>query len=346
MKLRNLSILILIIVLYSSCKKQEVEPVGFTKANYVTKISEDQIFEYYHDDGKYIGYGLEQYVATIKSSANTFDKEQLLIMTFRSNADFLPDTINPFTYFLGTNYKEKLKKEVEYRINLNYHYDNSAHENISELEFYMQNLDKLHLFKLNIEPNGEYYYDPNATIDNIDYTIDTNKNDLVFTTDDINSAYALCFVETPWADSIKIIITDGAHTNNVNIVEKGLRNPNELTNEGTNYLSKVLRMQYTIDEQYSFIQTNENGWQINDIYIDISNPKQGIINSSQISFNLLINDEYIKTHLQITANTIIEIERWPEFGERGKLHITGSMLIAAHDREVNVDIEISFKRQR
>ena len=79
MKLRNLSILILIIVLYSSCKKQEVEPIGFTKANYVTKISEDQIFEYYHDDGKYIGYGLEQYVATIKSSANLTRKHRLFM---------------------------------------------------------------------------------------------------------------------------------------------------------------------------------------------------------------------------------------------------------------------------
>ena len=344
--IRNITYLLLIVLAYSSCEKQEVEPIGFTKAEYVTNPEKDQVFNYYHDDGKYVGYGLEQYLGAIKSKKNTFTKEQLLIMTFRKDDDFLPDTITPFTYFLGTNYKQVLNNKVEYRISLDYPYDNSAHKNQQEFQFFKDNIDKLNLFKMQIEDNGEFYYDPNVILTEVEYTIDEEKNDIVFFTDDIKASYGFCLKETTWIDSVNISISDGSMSNDIIIIEKGLGKRGDNTNEGSQFLSNVLQMQYTIDEQYYFSQTNNGGWQINDLFIDISNPIQGVIEPSQVSFNLLINDNYIKTHLNITDNTNIEIIEWPEFREQGKLKITGEMIIEAQNKLVNINAEISFKRQR
>jgi len=343
-------ILFIILFVFIACNKEEVEPIGFTKVNYVTKSDEAQVFDYFYDDGKYVAGGLDEYVASIRTQSGTFDTEQLLLMTFRRDEAIFPDSLIPFTYALGTNYIDSTNKAVEYRINLDYPYNNIAHQDYHELQFFKANIDKMHLYRIKTEGNGSFYYDPNIEINEIAFSTDKSTNDIVFETHDLKSAYALCWKENPWKDSIYIEIKDGAKSNIINIVEAGARKRSANSTEGALLRDNYFLMQYTYNERVSVTETSFDGWKIDDLYITINQPKQGAILKKDISLSLLIKDKNgigaVKTYLKILNSTNIEIVQWPDYGKKGVLRIYGWMQIEAYQRNVQVDLKIKFTRQR
>ena len=321
-----------------------IKPIG-EPVDYTTNPNKSQIFNYFFDDGEYVAGGLDEYLASIHTEQGTFSSEQLLLMTYKIKSNELPDSIIPFSYILGTNYTTLLNKEVEYRINTNYPYNNNAHKEYLEEVFFKEHISEMVLYKFEMEEIGSYYFDPNITLIEYPFTIDDNSDDIIFKTKDINSSYALCWKEKPWIDSINFYIQDGVQTNSINIIDKGKKN--NINSEGAIYKNNILYLTYLeteIDYQQS---TNDTGWTVRDINIEISDLLQGTISHNNIKLDILIKDKNgLLTQLLISDNTQIEMETCPDFGEKGKLIISGQMYIQSYQRNVNVNLEIIFYRQR
>ena len=327
-----------------SCKKETVEPIGKT-VDYTTNPNKTQVFKYYFDDGEYIAGGLDQYLASIHSSKGTFTKEQLLLMTYKVKSKELPDSIIPFSYILGTNYSTQLNKEVNFHINTDYLYNNDAHKEFTEVQFFKHHINDMVLFKFSIEEKGVYYYDPEIILTECPFVFDEDLKDVIFKTKDINSSYALCWKEKHWTDSIYFNIQDNTASNTINIIENGCKN--NINKEGAIYKSNCLYLTYSEKEMYSQQVTNNEGWTIYDLYVKVDEPFQGIINSDNINIDMLIKDKYGSlTNLIMTENTQVEIIKFPDFDERGELKITGKMRIQCYQKEVNIDLKMYFYRQR
>jgi len=345
--------ILLIIIVFISCEKENIENDA-NVVNYITKTDEDQIFDYYYDDGMFVLNGLDEYILSIKSEKGTFTKEQLLLMTFKTKIDILPDSITPFTFILGTNYFQALNKNAEIRINTNYPYNNTAHTYYADIEFYKEHIEDMVMYKFERENNSSYYYDPNIQISEQDFSFDKKTGDVIFYTNDITSSYALCWQEKHWKDSISFNFQDNGLTNTGYLIEKGIKNI--YNNEGAIFNNKTLNLVYSYDKIIKRINSHETGWLLHNINITILNPEQKIIPNNTVDLEMIIvdkeiNDDFwgvdsLSTFLEITNETIIEIIQWPELGEKGLLKISGPMQIRAYQRKIHVNFELYFYRQR
>ena len=341
--------LLFVLGIVAACKKDDLEPVGIFESNYYTATDEAQDFYFYYDDGEFVAGGLDEHMVSIHSEAGTFTSEELLLLKYTPNIGELPDSLVPFTYFTGISYQGDLSLPIEYRINYLYPYNNGAHQDNEEYQFFLNNLDKMVLVELEFEAGAEIYYDPNFDLSFSPFTIDQNTNDIVFNTANASSLFGLCWPEESWRDSIYFDIQAGA-TNTQTAVYSGTRTTS-LNAEGATYVSNdVLYLKYSTKSFTEGTDIDPDGWRIREINIAIQNPAVGTIDPNQISFDVLIGkkdgDYYDYTHLLLHANTSIEILNWPDYREYGSLLIDGFLTLQTTLNPTPVTLEINFKRQR
>ena len=118
--------------------------------------------------------------------------------------------------------------------------------------------------------------------------------------------------------------------------------------KGAIYIGNTLQLNYTGNAKHiEYTNSNNNGWHLDSMKIDINNPTEGIIQKNHVNFNCLITDKLgLTSYLILLENTQIEIIKWPNYGNRGMLKISGPIKVEAYNRVIDVNIEINFKRQR
>lgn len=345
----HISALALLLLLIGACEKDTVEPVGLFEANYYTSPNEDQTFNYYYDDGELVAGGLDEYLVSIRSQAGTFNSEELLLLKYTAEMGSLADSLVPFTYFTGMSYKGSLNQEVEYRINYLYPYNNAAHADNEEYQFFLSRIDEMLLVELEFEAGADIYYDPNFTSSVLNYTVDQQNNEIVFNTSHPSSLFALCWPEEAWKDTLMLDIP-GSGSNVQEAIYGGTRST-AVNPQGATYVSKdVLYLKYN---DLSFVEessSSADGWKIKEINIAVQNPVQGSIAHEQVQFDVLIGKPdggfYEYTHLLLHPSTNIEILNWPDYREYGIIRFDGPIYLESTLAAQNTTLEIKFKRQR
>lgn len=344
------------IILYSllyfflSCKPEITEPISIKTVNYTTLIDEDQKFDYYYDDGQKVAGGLDEYMTTIRSTSGTFTKESLLLLSFKNELDNLPKHIIPYTFFVGTNHKDSIYKPVEFWLNLNYPFNNYAHEKYENEVFFQKNISKMKLYKVNNGKNGNLYYDPEITYTTIPFEYMAESNEIKFTTQDLKANYGLCWEEIQFRDSLSFKISDDINSNHTIGIEDKTWSPNLLLLEGARYTDNILSLYYNDIERISLFDLNDLGWKMGNISVNITEPSKGIISHEKIESDIIISiieKEYTDySHLNIINETIIEIEKMPTLHETGIIHFKGKMNLQVYQKNVEVDLFIQFTQQR
>lgn len=336
-------------LLLSSCEKQEIEPVGFFEANYYTDPSSDQTFSYYFDDGEFVAGGLDEYIAAVNSSAGTFNQEQLLLLKMRTVFDDLPDSIVPWTYFMGLNYSDTLLKTITVEFNTAYPYNNFAHSTFNNELFYSQNIQDMKLIKVKYTDPAGLYYDPSYefTIDGLSFNAGEDK--VSFETQTTDEIYALCYVAKPFQDSLFFSLNSGGGENDQVSVHEGFRKVNLL--EGAVFESNLFQLDYTPASNSYLNNSDDTGWQLKEIHLKTINIQEGIISNDAIQLEMLIEQKLSEvnsdiTRLKLTSNTTVDLVSWPDVGEYGTIVFDGFMEKEATQNIVNVDLAIKFKRLR
>lgn len=347
--LRYISLIILLIAVTVSCQKDEIEPVGFYEANYYTSPDSAQSFFYYFDDGELVANGLDEYVVSVQSEAGTFTQEQLLLLKMRSSFEELPDSIIPWTYFLGLNYNDTILKQVKMDFNVDYPFNNYAHQDFYNELFFSSNIDKMKLVKIKYTDPAGLYYNPNYEISNVAFTFIPEESKISFITQETDALYALCWIEQPFNDTLSLQINSGSNTNTNQTIQKGFRNEN--LQEGAVIKNDILYLDYTPSSYLNETNTDSDGWRFEEIHLLITNPSERIVDHQDIQLDLIITrDESAtlkeNTRLKLTSNTIVEIIKWPEVGDYGVINFDGFMERESTQTTINIDFNINFKRLR
>lgn len=335
-------------LIFGSCKKDDIEPIGFYQVDYYTHTDQDQTFEYYYDDGQLVAGGLDEYMVKVYSEAGSFDEEQLLLMKFKEELANFSDTLIPYTYFVGLNYQGELNKPLTIGLNLDYPFNNPAHLDYLENEFFKENLEDMKLMKLEFDGLADIYYDPDFDLVEIPFALDEELNDAVFQTEDLNALYVLCWTEQKWSDTLTFNIS-GSDTNAQDILHEGYRYT-PINAEGASYRNGNLVLNYTPASFASETSTNDLGWKIEEIRMKIADPSPGIIDHSDIELSCLLSIDDgtgpTYTYLELYTNTSVEMISWPQTNGYGELNISGSMRLQMTQGLLATDINVKFRRQR
>ena len=342
----NHIVILLLLGLLLGCKKEELEPLAIEPVGYTTKTNESQLFYFYYDDGQKVAGGLDEYMAKISSEENTFNTEQLLLLSFKNEVQNFPKEIVPYTFFISSNYKKELNKTVKITYNLAYPFNNTAHDNFEEQQFYAENIELMKLFKIEQGENGNLYYDAEYSFDTIPFSFNKATNEVTFETNDLSAYYGLCWQEQTRQDSISFYISDADLTNKTVFVENETWSVDAIVKEGGSFQNNIITLYYNDYQRISVLDSNSSGWRLGDFSMDISNPTIGLIDRENIDADILIQDDNGYTHLRLTNSTQVIVKKLPEIRQRGELQITGMMYVEMYQREVEVDISIQFDRQR
>ncbi len=332
---------------FLGCTPETVDPIGFKAVDYTTRIDEDQQFDYYYDDGVKVGDALGHSLVSIKTRSGSFSSEEPIILRFVDEINSLPDSIIPFSYFFNTSYLDPLSTSAEFSIHYDFPYTNAGHKNQFEESFFKERLSQMKLYKLEPEPNGELYWDPLLSVSEVPFTIDSASENIVFQTDDLGAGYSLCWNEKPWEDSIYFSITDGSKSNEVQLIESGMRTRNGLNTEGTYLENNVLIIEHTETVRAFESDTNFIGWNLGDLSISIKNPEPGIVDHSDIVFDCSIRTNVVtETRLQLTTQSNVILDQIGDYNEPGILRLSGKLLLETSQDEIPVSLKIYFTRQR
>lgn len=349
-KMVYISYLLIMVLQLISCQKEDIEPVGFFEANYYTAPDSAQSFYYYFDDGEFVAGGLDEYMVTFHSEAGTFNAEQLLLLKLRSRFEELPDSIVPWTYFMGLNYSDSINKEVTVDFNVQYPYNNFAHSSFSNERFFSENINQMRLLKVKYTDPPGLYYNPEYEISFVSHDYDDLNQRISFKTDEADALYALCWVEKPFQDTINFQVNSGGGINDQTVVQYGFRNESQL--EGAVFEAPFLTIDYTPKSSWSETNTDEDGWRFEELHMTIQNPQEGIIDAANIQMELIISIKTSATgksatRLLLTNNSNLEIITWPsEPGGFGELNISGFMEKEYDQTMTNVDFNLKFRRLR
>lgn len=345
----NISYLLVTLIAFWSCKKEEIEPIGFYQVDYYTSSEKDQSFFYYYDDGQLVANGLDEYMASVYSTAGTFNEEQILLLKIKEEISNFPDTLIPYTYFMGLNYQGEINKELTVGFNLDYPFNNPAHSDYLENEFFKANISKMKMIKVEYEGLADIYSDPDYTLEEYPFTINSDFNDVEFSTDDLNALYVLCWSEEKWSDSLSFSIS-GSDANTQEILHQGYRHT-PIDAEGATYRNGSLVINYTPSSFISEISTNDYGWKLNEFKLKIANPSTGLIDMNEVELSMLVeidngNNTSTYTYLEPMSTTTIEILNSPNVNEYGELKLSGHMRLPYNQGVYVIDTNIKFKRQR
>ena len=344
-----ISLILILLNSIISCQKEDIIPVGFFEANYYTSPDSAQSFYYYFDDGEFVANGLDEYVAAVHSEAGTFTQDQLLLLKMRSNFEELPDSIIPWTYFLGLNYDETILKEVKVDFNVEYPFNNYSHQDFYDELFFSSNIDKMTLIKVKYTDPAGLYYNPDYEISEVPFTYVSEESKITFTTQETDALYALCWIEQPFEDTLLLQVNSGSNTNTNETIQKGFRN--ESLQEGAILKNNILYIDYTPLSLLEASNTNADGWRFEELHLLITDPSERIVDHQDIQLNLITTRDESATlkensRLKLTNNTIVEIIKWPEVGEYGIINFDGFMERESSQATINVDFNIKFKRLR
>lgn len=347
--LSYISLIVILVSAIASCQKEDIEPVGFFEANYYTSFDSAQTFYYYFDDGEFVANGLDEYVAAVHSEAGTFSQEQLLLLKMRSNFEELPDSIIPWTYFLGLNYGDSIQKEVTMDFNVNYPFNNYAHRDFYNELFYSSNIDKMKIVKVKYTDPVGLYYNPDYNFEFIPFTYLPEESKVTFVTQETDALYALCWIEQAFEDTLLLQLNSGSNNNTHQIIQKGFRSEN--LQEGTVTNNNILYIDYTPLSFEAQTSTNPDGWRFEELHLVIKNPSEKLIDHEDIQLNLIITRDVSatlkeNTRLKLTSNTVVEIINWPEIGGYGEIVFDGYMEREISQTIINTDFIIKFKRLR
>lgn len=342
--LKPITYLIFVILLISSCKPEQIEPNGFYSADYITKANESQIFEYFYDDGELVAGGLDDYLVKLESESGTFTSEELILINYKSYITELPDTLIPFTYFMGLKYTNEILKDITVNFNLNYQFNNIAHTNYAEFLFFTQNIDYLKLYKINYNDQAALYYD--ADIDFSLQPFEIINNNITFKTKEKNALFGLCWEEPTWTDTI--LFERGTLTQQNVYSSNRAYNTNT---EGAYVENNILNMHYSHATLIDSVNSTQNGSHFYKLNLLINNPTEGVIDHNNIYLDLMIEEQILgtsttKSYLKLTNNSVIEIIEWPEYGKKGILEMSGLFKSELSQGNVNLDLTINFLRQR
>lgn len=346
MKALNIIFLTLIML---SCEKEGTQPIGFFQTSYFTKSDEAQEFKYYYDDGEFVAGGLDQYMAAISSESGTFSSEELLMLKYTPEINSLVDSLIPFSYFMGMSYTGEINQAVEFRINYEYPYNNIAHEDFIETQFFLNNIGELRLLELSFQEGSEVYYDPDFIVSEIPFFLDEDTKDVVFSTDNPNSMFAFCWVEQPWQDTL-IFEIPGSYSNTEEGIYGGIRQ-SSINAQGATFTSEnIIHFIYNNNSLKSETNSNDQGWSVHQLDLIIRNPGLGLVDHENIDLDLLIgrnnSGTFQYTHLNLNSSTQVEFIKWPNYREYGELSFSGPMTLATDLSSPNTSFSIKFKRQR
>lgn len=352
MKLLKNILLLILLAVFASCKKDDVEPIGFYQVDYYTHPNEDQTFLYYYDDGQLVAGGLDEYMVSVNTVAGTFEDEKLLLLKFKEEIANFPDTLIPYTYFVGLNYQQEINHPLSFGLNLDYPFNNPAHSDYLENEFFLENIESMKLVKLAFEGLADVYNDPDFTIEELPFSYDGEMNDVTFETEDLNALYVLCWSEDQWSDTLSFDIT-GSDANSQNLIQQGYRYT-PIDAEGATFRNGNLVLNYTSESLLTEVSTNDQGWKINELRIKIANPSVGIVDHNDLQLSLLLSiddgsgssNSKTYSYLEVFSTTSIEIVSLPGINGYGEINISGSMRLQMTQGILGSDINIKFKRQR
>ncbi|MCH2233292.1 MAG: hypothetical protein MK078_03480 [Crocinitomicaceae bacterium] len=341
--MKSLLYIAIIILGITSCKKIDVSPAGFFEANYITDPNTDQSFTYYYDDGELVADALGNPIVNVTSSAGTFDQESLLLLKFKREIEQLQDSILPYTYFMGIQYDDTIKQDLNLSFNLNYAYNNTVNKNYYEREFMRDNFSQLKLYEIQYEDQASFYYDPNVTVVEKPFVIEGNE--LKFSTSSKSSLFGFCWVEESWQDTLQFQLSG---TDQTNLYQGNRANPTG--REGAYLAGNTLFLDYSDSTFADSTIAGGSLWRIRECHLAINNPSESVIDNNDVFSDIIIfrylGTTKIHTRLSITEDTEIEILNWPDNNQHGRLSITGQVRKEDTQSDVLIDMIINFKRQR
>ena len=325
-----------------ACSKDDIQPLGFEEVNFVTNPSAAQEFEYYYDDGDLVGFGLTDYVLKFETGSGTFSSQENLLVRYKTSINQLSDSIIPFTFFMGMKYNGELNKAVNVTYNLDYQYNNPAHQTYEEFVFLRKNVDKMRLFKINYEGLASVYYDPDITVEEVPFNL--SNNNIQFSTSDKSALYGFCWLEKNWSDTVSMTYSGNVQTH----IFQANRAQQEIP-EGAAIYGDDLYLSYSAKSLYSE-QNSTAQWSFESFNLVIHNPNLGVVDHENVICDLIVFKEDTSvdryTNLSVNDNTVIEITKWPNLLEEGEITFSGQMFNEFQQSSSSVNMTLNFTRLR
>jgi hypothetical protein len=341
----KINIYIGLFLLLIACRKETVTPIGFFEVNYYTAPNEKQEFLYYYDDGERVAGGLDDFMVKLVTEPGTFTQEGLLTLKMKTSFPTLSDSLVPFTYFIGLNYGYSVEKPIQCSFNLNYPFNLTSHTNYEDYVFFMENIQRLKMFKLTLDENASLYYNPDFELEEELFSYDQVSGLVTFDITDKNALYVLSWVNTRFSDTLSLQLSGGLEEQ---YNYAGYKSPSN--NQGAYVSFGALKIDYTPQSFQATTNTDLSSWFLNELHLTIQNPQQGIVNHEQIQLDLLISKQQTGyqdvTRLLLNPSTQVEIVDWPEVNAYGRLNISGIMRNEMTQGNVSVNFSVKFKRLR